>query len=195
MTLRLATGNFRGKKIASTDKARELRPTQALLREAIINISQNLVDFEEANILDIYAGVGSVGLEFLSNDAKFVYFVEKDPRCVKLLKSNILSLGCESKTKVLNLTLPSSIKRVKDPEMEGFDLIFADPPYKLKANLFFKNIDFILENALMKPDSLLICEYADREYFKGFENYQDSLKLIKEKKYGDSFLIFLQKIS
>ena len=84
MAIKISTGKYRGKTLASTQEARELRPTQSLVREAIISILQSYFDdFEEMNVLDLYAGIGGVGFELLSNEAQSITFVEKDPNASK----------------------------------------------------------------------------------------------------------------
>ena len=98
MVLKICTGDLRGKTLASTNNARELRPTQALLREAIINTCLSYFDFDFSSmrVLDVFAGTGAVGFEFMSNAAGEINFIERDPKCVRLLKTNIKNLGLDT---------------------------------------------------------------------------------------------------
>ena len=84
---------------------------------------------KQSNVLDLYAGTGSFGLECLSRQAKSVYFVENEKSAVKVLEKNIEKLRLKKKTKiyfndVLNLIEKKHISELK------FDLIFCDPPFK-----------------------------------------------------------------
>ncbi len=196
MVLKIATGQFKGITLASTDTARELRPTQALVREAIINTLGSLgVDFEELDILDLYSGTGSMGFEFLSNGASSVSFVERDPKCLKLLRTNSIKLKLVDQVNIVVGTLPAVLKSIKRKNpVKNFDLVFFDPPFKFTVKQFIDTVKAVLENDLIKPEGLMLLEYKNMELVKVLEeSFSEDLVILKTKKYGGCTVVFVQK--
>ena len=93
--MRIISGQFKGKKILQP-KDLKTRPLKDLTKESIFNIINHSSKFKvyinEANILDIFAGVGSFGLECLSRGAKKVVFIENYKEVLSVLKKNLSSL-------------------------------------------------------------------------------------------------------
>lgn len=191
MVLKITTGNKKGITVASTKSARELRPTQSMVREAIINMVKNFSDFENLKVLDLYAGVGTMGLEFLSNDSEQVCFIEKDPKCIRILRSNIKELAFAQKSKVIAKPVLEGLKQLAK-QGESYDLIFADPPYK--NDDFAKVAEQILKENLLNDDALFIWEFSIRgPEAKLDESHLTQLDIIKEKRYGDTLLRIFRK--
>ena len=90
--MRIISGNFKGKKIL-LPKNKLTRPLKDLTKESIFNIikhSQLLnIKLEKSNILDLFSGVGSFGLECLSRGAEAVTFLESYKEVLTVLKKNI----------------------------------------------------------------------------------------------------------
>lgn len=196
MVLKIATGQFKGITLASTDTARELRPTQAVVREAIINTLSSLgIDFEELDILDLYSGTGSMGFEFLSNGASSVSFVERDPKCLKLLRTNSIKLKLVDQVNIVVGTLPGILKSIKRKNpVKHFDLVFFDPPFKFTVKQFIDTVKVVLENNLIKPEGLMLLEYKNMELVKVLEeSFSEDLVILKTKKYGGCTVVFAQK--
>lgn len=204
MVLKLATGKFKGKILASSDIAKELRPTQAKVREAIINIITSLFlkskgsvykSFEALRVLDLFSGTGSMGFEFLSNGIKAMTYIEYDPKCIRLLKENSKKLNIQDKVKILKASLPGALKRLRG---QTYDLVFFDPPFKISPNDYYNCIEVLLEQNLVPEQGLLITEYKNFELEKLISSKAASrLDLMKSKDYGDcavSFFVF-KKIS
>ncbi len=187
MVLKLATGSKKGFALASSKSARQLRPTQALVRQALVNTMHNLLDFASLELLDLYAGIGTVGLEFLSSGAASAVFVEKDPLCLKVLRSNICNLGFSSRSQVLAKALPKALCGLGSRE---FSLIFADPPYAdTKAPTIIKEI---LDKSLLAKQGYLVWEAARGGACKAALGEPFGLKLVKHKSYGDTELYIMQ---
>ena len=93
--MRIISGNFRGKKIIEP-KDKQTRPLKDLTKESIFNImihsNKFQINIEDSNILDLFSGVGSFGIECLSRNAKYVTFVEKYNGVLNILKKNLLNL-------------------------------------------------------------------------------------------------------
>ena len=93
--MRIISGNFKGKKIL-LPKDKLTRPLKDLTKESIFNILKHSkllnVELENSNILDLFSGVGSFGLECLSRGAKNVTFLESYTEVLSVLKKNIDNL-------------------------------------------------------------------------------------------------------
>ena len=131
--MRIISGSFKGKKILPP-KDKLTRPLKDLTKESIFNIINHSkllnVELENANILDLFSGVGSFGLECLSRGAKTVTFLESYEDVLNVLKKNINNLNQQNKTKVIekNIFSQNTLKLLNGK----FDIIFMDPPYKEK---------------------------------------------------------------
>ena len=136
--MRIIAGKFKGITLyAPTDK--KIRPLKDIVRESIFNFlsHSNKISFqmEKANVLDLYSGTGSFGLECISRQVAKVVFVEKEKEAIKILEKNIKKLKVKDKTKVFSDDVFHVIKKHDKalsnwfPDMK-FDLIFCDPPFK-----------------------------------------------------------------
>jgi 16S rRNA (guanine(966)-N(2))-methyltransferase RsmD len=195
MVLRIATGKFKGTVLVSSDTAKELRPTQALVREAIINTLRSMfasedLDFADLDILDLYSGTGSMGFEFLSNEVQSLTFVERDPKCLKLLKANANKLGLNDQVSIQSGQLPN-ILRVLGKKSKTYDLIFFDPPFKFSVKEFMAVAKAVLDNKLVKPGGLMVLEYKNQELAKALaDELSSELEIINLKKYGGCVVVF-----
>ena len=190
MVLKICTGDLRGKTLTSTNNARELRPTQALLIEAIINTCLSYFDFDfgSMRVLDIFSGTGAVGFEFMSNGAGEVSFIERDPKCVKLLKTNIKNLGLDAVARILSGDVNRAIPKISK---KNFEIIFLDPPYKLSQENLEKIVENLISANLLAERGLLIIESGSGNWQDGsFGGCLSKLNLVKEKNYGDSSVFF-----
>ena len=184
--MRIISGHFKGKKITQP-KNRITRPLKDLTKESIFNILQhaNLENFkfEKSVILDLFAGVGSFGLECISRGAKNVIFYENYPETVKILKKNIHDLNCEKKAQIIAENI-LNIKNLNKLQKNKFEIIFLDPPYKEKklSNLLTN----IVNLKLLKKNGVVILHRHKKEN----EIYPEELKIFKIKTYGISKIIF-----
>jgi len=184
--MRIISGTFRGKKILEP-KDIKTRPLKDLTKESIFNILNHSnkfkVDLENSNILDLFSGVGSFGIECLSRGVKHVVFAEKYNGVLPVLKKNLQSLKSVENYEILEKNI-YDINFLKSLDKK-FDIVFMDPPYKDKdINLLFDNIynhKILNENAI-----LIIHRHKDEK-----DLIPNKLKIIEEKKYGLSKIIFL----
>jgi len=184
--MRIISGTFRGKKIIEP-KDIKTRPLKDLTKESIFNILSHSnkfkIDLENSNILDLFSGVGSFGIECLSRGAKYVVFAEKYNGVLPVLKKNLQSLKSIENYEILEKDI-YNINFLKTLDKK-FDIIFMDPPYKdsdindLLENIFNQKI--LNENGI-----LIIHRHKDEK-----DLIPNKLKVIEEKKYGLSKIIFL----
>ena len=131
--MRIIAGNFRGKKILEP-KNTLTRPLKDLTKESIFNIINHSNKFEinlkNSNVLDLFSGVGSFGIECLSRGVKKVVFVERYNAVLPILKKNLQSLKLIENYEILEKDI-YNIGFLKSLDKK-FDIVFMDPPYKDK---------------------------------------------------------------
>ena len=102
--MRIITGNLKGRKILFPDD-KKTRPLRDLVKESIFNLIEHSQKFnvkiKDSNVLDLFAGSGSFGLECLSRGSKKVVFIEIYFQAIKTLKTNIYNLNIDKKCEVI----------------------------------------------------------------------------------------------
>jgi 16S rRNA (guanine(966)-N(2))-methyltransferase RsmD len=127
--LRLTGGQGRGRRLASA-ALRGLRPTAARVREALFDILGARVP--GADMLDLFAGTGAVGIEALSRGARRVVFVESGTRATKLIEANLRTAGVAGEATVVAGGAARSLERLAAAGA-SFAIVFIDPPYATGA--------------------------------------------------------------
>ena len=183
--MRIISGIFKGKKIFEPKNA-NTRPLKDLTKESIFNIiihSNKLkINIKNSFVLDLFSGVGSFGIECISRGAKHVTFFENYNGVLPILKKNLSSLKIDEKYQVIEQNILNGINLKNS--INTFDIIFLDPPYKEK-NLK-KILDNISSEKLMKDNGVIIIHRHKNEK----DQLSENLKIIEEKKYGISKIIF-----
>ena len=183
--MRIIGGQFKGKKILEP-KDKLTRPLKDLVKESIFNIinhSNKLkTNLNEANILDLFSGVGSFGLEALSREAKHVTFVEKEKVLHFNILKNINRLGHKNNIEIIHNDAFRWLKTNK----RAFDYIFLDPPFdKVEyTDLLCK----IYESKIINDGGKVFLETNKQAKLK----LSDSRKILKNKIIGDVRLMILQ---
>ena len=173
--MRIISGKFKGSSLhMPLDK--NTRPLKDLVRESIFNLlthsNKIQLQVEKANVLDLYSGTGSFGLECLSRKAKYVYFSENEKSVFKILKKNIEKLKIENKTKVFYSDIFNLIN-TQSHLMPKFDLIFCDPPFKnTDIEELFK---LIFNKNLLRKNGIIVLHRnkTTKENFPNFFNILD----------------------
>eukprot|EP01037_Dinobryon_pediforme_P015783 gene15783-15940_t len=133
-----------------------VRPTTDLAKEALFNILQNQIDFEDIHVLDLFSGTGNISMEFASRGAAKVVSVDRSIHCVNYLKDATRQHGL-NQVKVFK----DDIFKYLQHETDQFDLIFADPPYDL--NRIPELPGLIFDQNIVKPGGLLIVEHQSMQ--------------------------------
>jgi 16S rRNA (guanine966-N2)-methyltransferase len=152
MKLRLISGELGGRLI-NVPKSDLIRPTTDRTRETLFNILNNLIDFEEINVLDVYAGSGSLGLECISRGAALAHFVEKNSLIYKNLIRNIESLGVSGRCTAFRAT---TVDFSRNAPLTKYDLILADPPFFMDD--IYEVIKNFLLNNFIEEQGIIIVE-------------------------------------
>jgi 16S rRNA (guanine966-N2)-methyltransferase len=126
--MRIVAGKFKGARIEAP-KGLATRPTSDRVREALFNVLAHgmpQVDFENARVLDLFAGSGALGLEACSRGARFCLFVEESAEARGAIRRNVEALHLTGVTKIWRR---DATKLGEAGSLAPFDLIFLDPPY------------------------------------------------------------------
>ena len=181
--MKIITGKYKGRKIEGFH-IEGTRPTMDRVKESIFAMIQNKI--EDSTVLDLFAGSGNLGLEALSEGAKKAYLVDKNELAIQTMRKNINTIGIEN-AECIHLDFKKALERFTK-EKKSFDLIFIDPPYQ--TDFIEESIKRIEENGLLNDKGIIICESDKLEKIK----YKNQFYYVKEKKYGDKYVVLLQKI-
>lgn len=181
--LRIIGGEKRGFPLASP-RGGELRPTANRVREALFDILGERV--RNARFLDLFAGTGAVGIEALSRGAARCFFVEENPRCVRVIRSNLQVCHLESAAEVYQGSLPSGLSLLHSKSL--VDLAFVDPPYGAPTG------DLVLEElglgGLLRDGAWVILEHRKSTQARA---QVGSLRHLRTVRYGDTVLSFFER--
>ncbi|MCH2149570.1 MAG: 16S rRNA (guanine(966)-N(2))-methyltransferase RsmD [Phycisphaerales bacterium] len=125
--IRIIAGQYRSRQLKTPDDAQHTRPYAHRVKESVFNILRGHI--EGANVLDLFSGVGSMGLESLSRGAERVLMVEQDRRIFKLLESNVEMLNCGDRADLLCGDALGSVAILRAPR--PIRVAFVDPPFKM----------------------------------------------------------------
>lgn len=176
--MQIGAGKFKNRKLLEP-KGLETRPTSHKLRLAIFNKIQHRI--EGASFLDLFAGVGAMGLEAISRGAAKATFVEKNVQPFQLIKKNAESLGC---AQVCRFIKGDAVKFC-EKEVGIYDIIYADPPYEIRRGGRYQSeilIETIAASGILKKGGDLFLE-------EGVDAIPNNwFELLSLKKYGGSYL-------
>ena len=180
--MRIITGKARGTKLYTLE-GENTRPTLDRVKESIFNIIQN--EIEGAKILDLFAGSGAIGLEFLSRGAEKAVLCDKSKEAANIIKKNIEKTHMEQNAKVFNTDFENCLEQLKN---EQFDIIYLDPPYA--TDYILKSLNKIIKLDIAKEETLFIIETDDEQrILKEVETVD--VKIVDKRKYGRATIIFL----
>lgn len=181
--MKVISGIYKGRNIEGYDII-GTRPTMERVKESVFATIQNYIP--ESTVLDLFSGSGNLAIEALSQGAKEAYAVDNNSVAYKAIKSNIEKIGvknCQAlKMDYIDAIIDLSKRQIK------FDVIFLDPPYN--TNYIEKSIDYIKKYEILSDNGIIVCENdkLDRIIFP------NTYEILKEKKYGDKWVVILKKV-
>ena len=182
--MRIINGLYKGKTF-NFIKNLKTRPLKNIVRESIFNVLKHSsfinVKINDSNVLDLYSGIGSFGLECLSRGSKKVVFIEQDKIAADILKNNLNLLSGSSKFEVINNKIENVLE---NEDFIKFNIFFLDPPFK--ENNFIKILAILRKRKIFEKKHIVIIH---REK-KTKENLEKSLKILVTRNYGRSKIIF-----
>ena len=176
--MRIISGIYKSRRF-DIPKNFKARPTTDFAKENIFNVVSNLIDLDDCEALDLFAGTGSISFELISRGCKQVVCVEKDFAHYEFIKK----VQKELKTEKL-IPLKGDVFRFLENCKQQFDFIFADPPYILKE--LSKIPQIIIEKNLLKENGIFIMEHP-KEY-----DFSNLLYFNQQRIYGAvNFSVFI----
>ena len=190
--IRIIAGKYRGKKLYMNDKE-TTRSTKQILKESVFNSLQ--WEVPDSSWVEMFSGVGSIGLEAISRGAKKSYFIEKDPEAAKVLKKNIDSLK-EEDAKKCEIILGNAFERVWDviedlKRDKDKAFFYFDPPFAIREgyeDIYEKVANFIKQLPKINVEKILIEHQSNFDFPEILGKY----KKIKTKKFGKSSVSFYE---
>lgn len=160
------------------------RPITDLVKEALFNILGG--EILDVHMLDLFGGTGAVGIEALSRGARDVTFLDNSRLAVKTIRENLSTTHFGDQARVFQADAFSWLSSQTDPQ---FDLVYVAPPqYK---GMWEKAVDLIDQNpAILSDQGQVIVQINPLEWI---EKTYTNLQVFDSRKYGDTFLVFLEK--
>lgn len=182
--MRVVGGELKGRNIVAP-ASRDIRPTADRLRESVFNILVHAYDdpFQDARVLDLFAGTGALGIEAISRGAVFTLFVDNGAEARALLRNNVEALALGGVTKVYRR---DATDLGPAHPMEPFSLVFLDPPYG--KGLAEKALTSLRDGGWLKPNALLVVEEAKAAAFVAPQGYEE----LERRVYDDTEFVFLE---
>lgn len=183
--LRIIAGKHRGRKLTPLSGG-NVRPTAGRAREAIFNILAHAAFaarpiYEDAIVLDAFAGSGALGLEALSRGARFVSFMERDRTAREVLAANVTALAATRQTAVL------AADALRPPRASApASLVFLDPPYA--EDWASPTLNALAAAQWLLPEAVAVVELAAKREFVPLANFV----LLDERRYGAAKVMFLR---
>ena len=173
----MSGGEARGRRLKAP---KNIRPTQGMVKQALFNMIGAGID--GANVLDLFAGSGAIGIEALSRGAASVTFVDQQQRGLAILRQNLDALGFKEKARVIRGDVVRWLEASPDA-LRAADFVFLDPPYG----------DVVLDRALQVLDrevasATILAEHSRRQELPAMQR----LRVDRERRYGDTIVTVLK---
>jgi len=176
--VRIISGKHRGKQL-HPPKNLPVRPTTDFAREGLFNILNNLVDFEDLRVLDLFAGTGSISCEFISRGSGEVIAIDNNYQCSRFIEK----MATELKTDNLVAICMDAFQYLERSN-ESFDLVFADPPYNMEG---IEQIpELVFKKNLLRENGLFILEHSKHHDFSAHPRFS------QKRVYGNVNFSFFQ---
>lgn len=178
---RIISGKWKAKRI-SAPKNFDVRPTTDFAKEALFSILENRYDLDSVSVLDLFAGIGSVSLEFASRYCQDITAVEAEVKHCNFILHTAADLDMAVQINVQKANVFEWLK--KNREKKQFDIIFADPPFSLEEKKYDELIALVLNNNFLKEGGLFVLEHQSK-------SIPSHPQILETRKYGNvSFTLF-----
>lgn len=184
--MQIIAGIWKGKKLTGPS-THDVRPTPGKVKGAIFSILSSRI--QGAQIADLYAGTGAVGIEALSRGASHASFVESNPTILKVLRHNLAQCHLESQAAVLTTSVDSFLRNpTRSPGI--YDIIFADPPYRIDPSVDL--LPSLATSVTIGSHTLVLLEHSRKTVVP---QQVGPLQLVRQYRYGDTALALYQSHS
>ena len=180
---RIISGKWKAKRI-SAPKNFDVRPTTDFAKEALFSIIENRfrLDYSSISVLDLFAGIGSLTLEFASRECKDVTSVEMNGKHATFINMVATELDMQPQINVHRADVYEYLK--KNRNRKTYQLIVADPPFETEESKYNELISLVLNNNYLDQNGVFILEHQSRTKLQ-------HPNLLDTRKYGNvSFSFF-----
>ncbi len=189
--MRVIAGKYRSRPLRAL-RGMDVRPTSDRLRETLFNVltAGNPESLAGTIWLDLFAGIGAVGIEALSRGAKEVHFVENSGAAAEAIRKNLHSLGIVEGFRIVQQELPRAFWRMERERVVA-DVVFMDPPYRMR-DAYTQALGALAESSLIWAMSVVIVEHE-----KKFDPGQEfgSLRRFRHLAQGSTTLSFYRMVA
>ena len=180
--MRVISGSRKGHRLIAP-KGDTVRPTEDRVKESLFNILSPII--KDSIVLDLFAGSGGIGIEFLSRGSKKAYFIDKNPDSIRTIKKNLEHTKLMENAEVIKGDSRGVIKQFKPGEI-AFDYIYIDPPYA-DVEMFHKILQLISDRGILNEDGLIIVEH-DKSML--LNNDYGNLEIFDNRSYGSKEMTY-----
>jgi 16S rRNA (guanine(966)-N(2))-methyltransferase RsmD len=187
--IKIIGGKYRGKKLYMGSKE-TTRSTKNILKESIFNTLQWEVD--DSTWVEVFSGVGSIGLEALSRGAKKAYFLEKDPEAAKVLKANIDMIEPDKSEIILGdsfETIWDVVEKLKREKDKAF--FYFDPPFAIRDGYedIYEKVQLLIKQLPKNNVEKILIEHQSNY---DFPETLGKYKKVKTRKFGKSSVTYYE---
>lgn len=184
--MRVISGSRKGHKLKSP-KGQDTRPTEDRIKESLFNILGN---FEKDDlVLDLFAGTGSIGIEFLSRGVGLCYFVDLSKDSINTIKENLSHTKFLENSVVYKKDSIAAIKYLKGKKMK-FNYIYIDPPFK-NHKLLFNVLNTLSDYSILSENGIIIIEHENK---LDLEEKINKFTIFDTRPYGSKTISFMKSI-
>jgi 16S rRNA (guanine(966)-N(2))-methyltransferase RsmD len=189
VSLKVIAGTARGRLLKTLPQQNlSIRPMLGRMKKSVFDIIQFRIP--KSNFIDLFAGVGSVGIEALSRGARMVTFVDIRDISLSLIKYNVNMLGFKERAKIVKCDVIKDFAILQDK----YDIVFMSPPYKDMSKkalaLTYPTLKNVVRYDILKDDSVLIAQKHVKEPVERVVG----LECFRVEKYGDTVVSFYRRI-
>lgn len=181
--MKIISGIYKGRKIEGYN-IDGTRPTMERVKESLFAMIQN--NIKDSVVLDLFSGSGNLGIEALSQGADYAYLADNNKKAISYIKNNLKNINI-SNAEVIISDYKKTLEYLGNKNIKC-DLIFLDPPYD--TNYIEESIKLIEKYQLLNNSGLIICENNNLDRII----YSNKYTPVKEKKYGDKWVVILKQI-
>ena len=175
--MKAATKSVSDRRLGRASKG-TVRPTSARVRTALFDMLAAR-GLKRAKVLDLYAGLGTLGMEAIRSGAQSCDFVESDTRLCSTLKTSLESMGLRERGRVFCMKVGRALVALEGP----YDIVFMDPPYEMRD--LEETVVHLAKSELIAEGGLLVVEHSKRV---GLSDNYGEMRHWRNRRYGDTIL-------
>jgi len=188
--IRIIAGSRKNRRVLSLPMSHHVKPISVRMRKSLFDILRPYIT--GSIFLDLYAGIGLVGIEALSRGAQKTVFVDNDNQCINAIKRNLKHLQLEDLGVVVKGNILGNLNWLNYYSSDGYDIVYMGPPYRDKdnnpLNYTLKTIELVLKAGILSEYGIIISQHHIKERF---ETPPELIKFRTEK-YGDTLIDFFK---